>query len=647
MRQLQQSTASEPLTFLMVQSADHITGLTGASPTVTLSKNGAAFASPSGAVSEIANGWYKVAANATDTNTLGDLLLHATATSGDPTDIQYQVVGYNPLLANLATNPVLLNGQTLTVGGAVTVSAGTLASTTNITAGTLTLVTTATNLTNNTPTAGTITLVGTTTNLTNNTPTGGTIALAQTLTTYTGNTPQTGDAFLRIGAAGASLTNIQLSGNQTFNINGSLSGAIGGTNAAGQTFITQGTGANQFSLSGGVGKANQVQLGGITAGSNVYLGLAYPTVLGLTELGNDYDSGSLNINHLYIYATDANPAVSISNSSGPAILVSGTTQLQTTRAGSAISIQNDDAENSTIAISNAGGIPINADFLAAFVTEDTGQTSAVAGSVAQLSQAQITAPTNFSIMAIDHFGKVTPNLPAPLGVQLTSATNLDGTHLPTVGSGTNQILLSGGGLVTSTNGGGGGSLTGPSSVTLTFHDGSGNGVPGVYYTLLAAGVPQGSAQANASGVGTFSFTDGTYTVAGGITNGIVFPSTTLMISGTTTLTITGTAPTIPSPPSANEVVAYGYTTDPAGNAVAGQLISYQLITPPTNATGAGVFDHSIQSLTSGTGTAAGIFSFDAAIGGTYQYWRFAILSPIKQQVTIPTGASTPFPLPNI
>lgn len=89
---------------MLVQSADHITGLTGASPTVTISKAGGTFAAPSGAVTEIANGWYKVAANATDSNTLGPLLLHATATSGDPTDFVYEVVAYDPQVATAALN---------------------------------------------------------------------------------------------------------------------------------------------------------------------------------------------------------------------------------------------------------------------------------------------------------------------------------------------------------------------------------------------------------------------------------------------------------------------------------------------------------------------------------------------------------------
>ena len=95
MKVLLQSSTQEAIVFLLIQSSDHITGLTGASPTVTISKNGGSFSSPSGAVTEIANGWYKIAGNATDTNTLGPLIVHATATSADPFDDVYEVVAFN------------------------------------------------------------------------------------------------------------------------------------------------------------------------------------------------------------------------------------------------------------------------------------------------------------------------------------------------------------------------------------------------------------------------------------------------------------------------------------------------------------------------------------------------------------------------
>jgi hypothetical protein len=97
MLQIKQSTAVAHIMFLMVDSTDHVTGKTGLSPTVTISKNAGSFATPSGAITEIAHGWYKLAANATDTNTLGALALHATGTGADPTDmICANIVLYDP-----------------------------------------------------------------------------------------------------------------------------------------------------------------------------------------------------------------------------------------------------------------------------------------------------------------------------------------------------------------------------------------------------------------------------------------------------------------------------------------------------------------------------------------------------------------------
>jgi hypothetical protein len=105
---IKKASTEAPLLFFMVESADHITALTGASPTVVISKNGGAFASPSGSVTEIADGWYKVAGNATDTGTAGPLALHATAASGDPSDVLFNVVGYDPQLADLGILEVQL-----------------------------------------------------------------------------------------------------------------------------------------------------------------------------------------------------------------------------------------------------------------------------------------------------------------------------------------------------------------------------------------------------------------------------------------------------------------------------------------------------------------------------------------------------------
>lgn len=101
MRERRQSSTTYPLTFLLVSSTDHVTAVTGVSPTVTLSKNGAAFAAAAGAVTEIGSGWYSLAGNATDRNTLGELLLHATATGADPHDAVYAIVPWDPFDASL------------------------------------------------------------------------------------------------------------------------------------------------------------------------------------------------------------------------------------------------------------------------------------------------------------------------------------------------------------------------------------------------------------------------------------------------------------------------------------------------------------------------------------------------------------------
>jgi hypothetical protein len=91
-----QQNAAYTRAFLLVSSTDHLAGLTGAAPAVTISKAGAAFAAAAGAVAELANGWYRVAFTAADTNTLGDLACHATAAGADPSDWADQVVAYNP-----------------------------------------------------------------------------------------------------------------------------------------------------------------------------------------------------------------------------------------------------------------------------------------------------------------------------------------------------------------------------------------------------------------------------------------------------------------------------------------------------------------------------------------------------------------------
>ena len=87
-----QRNTTNPLRFLMVLAADHVTGAVGLVPVVTIAKASGGFAPPSGAVTEVGNGWYQVAPNPTDADTLGVLLLHATGAGADPVDDPFAVV---------------------------------------------------------------------------------------------------------------------------------------------------------------------------------------------------------------------------------------------------------------------------------------------------------------------------------------------------------------------------------------------------------------------------------------------------------------------------------------------------------------------------------------------------------------------------
>ncbi len=86
------SGTTPTIPILLVSSTDDKTASTGATPAVQISKNGGAFAAVTNAVSEIANGWYKVALTALETGTVGALLVRATATGADEWRDMHQVV---------------------------------------------------------------------------------------------------------------------------------------------------------------------------------------------------------------------------------------------------------------------------------------------------------------------------------------------------------------------------------------------------------------------------------------------------------------------------------------------------------------------------------------------------------------------------
>lgn len=95
MRLLKQSTNRSAVVF-MTDSADHVAGKTGLTLTITASKDGGSFGSITPTVTELANGWYKLALTTSHTDTLGDLALHITSTGADATDLVMQVVAALP-----------------------------------------------------------------------------------------------------------------------------------------------------------------------------------------------------------------------------------------------------------------------------------------------------------------------------------------------------------------------------------------------------------------------------------------------------------------------------------------------------------------------------------------------------------------------
>ena len=90
--QISQNSSTTKIPVLLVSSTDDKTAVTSATVTVQVSKNGGAFATASGSVSEIANGWYVLTLSATETNTVGPLLVRATATGADEWRDYHQVV---------------------------------------------------------------------------------------------------------------------------------------------------------------------------------------------------------------------------------------------------------------------------------------------------------------------------------------------------------------------------------------------------------------------------------------------------------------------------------------------------------------------------------------------------------------------------
>lgn len=101
-------------------SSDHVSEATGKTIAITISKNGGAFGNPNAGATnatEIANGWYKVSLDTTDTGTVGPLAIRGSVASIDDVGITYQIVkATNGGWTALPDTAVTTNGSLLTSG---------------------------------------------------------------------------------------------------------------------------------------------------------------------------------------------------------------------------------------------------------------------------------------------------------------------------------------------------------------------------------------------------------------------------------------------------------------------------------------------------------------------------------------------------
>lgn len=111
-------------TFMFFQMLSGVTPVTGITPTVVISKAGAAFSSPANAPTELAHGWYYCAGSGSDTNTNGPLLLYATGAGADPTNKEWQIGYLNNYSSNTLGIGALPNAGPGSAGGLPTVGNG-------------------------------------------------------------------------------------------------------------------------------------------------------------------------------------------------------------------------------------------------------------------------------------------------------------------------------------------------------------------------------------------------------------------------------------------------------------------------------------------------------------------------------------------
>lgn len=577
---LKQSSTAQPLIFLLVLTSDHVTGATGLTPTVKLSKSGGSGASPAGTVSEIDAtnhpGLYKVAGNATDTNTLGPLWLHASGTGTDPVDVEFTVVAFDPqdsvragltALPNAAASAVgglpvavdtsgrvdvlKINGTSQTardIGASVLLSTGTGTGQLDFTSGVVKANLTQILGTALTETSGQIAAafkqffnIATPTGTANLIPR---VTLTDTVTTYTGNTVQTGDAYARIGAAGAGLT--ALGDTRIANLDGTITSRMASysqpSGFLAATFPT-GTIANTTNITAGTittattatNLTNAPTTGDFTAAMKTSLNAATPAVTVSDKTGFSLSStqafsntGTWTGNIVGTLST-VTTATNLTNAATAGDLTSA---MQATISGIVAS---------SVSGAIAAGVPTAAQNAAAVLTSTANLTTS--GSIGYILAHQLEGTFTSSSSSVFTTGALA-NAPTGGGTAPT-VEDIDAQLSSTHGAGAWGSGSSGAGAFT---------------ILITVTDGT-NPLQNATVRMIEGANPY-TAITNSSGVAAFSLDSATYSVA--ITKaGYQFTPTTLVVSGATshTYAMTQTVITPPSDPSLCRISGYSSKAD--------------------------------------------------------------------------------------
>jgi hypothetical protein len=217
------------------------------------------------------------------------------------------------------------------------------------------------------------------------------------------------------------------------------------------------------------------------------------------------------------------------------------------------------------------------------VSDSTSRVAVLISSAVSVDQGAAIAAIKAKTDTIGTNAGDSPNAAAAQGNAATAATQATGANANTAdvpgmlqsdGAGKKQFTVKA--VENAPSGGGGSGLTGASGVTLNFVDAGSVAVPNVDFTIVG----KGSATTDVNGVKAFGLDNSTYTVRARPVNGTLFADAALVVSGTTALTVTGTAAVIPGAVDPSTTNAYLYTYDGSGVIEPGVSITFRLVSSP-------------------------------------------------------------------